>query len=550
MKSRWLQIFHDGRKSRREALETVYERALQPLLDRLAEYDRTFREFKSNNGILIGEGTLSNGVSVPVRLRSGSEAAHWACLGATGTGKSTWMANILEQEINQAATQAPFEKPSKIPRLFVGGIDCKGDWHRLVLQIIAAAHSTIGNAAAEALQAQVVIIDPATADLPPFNVCRLLPGASPEFQAYETTLVLQRMFSGELTSHGENILRHVLLLLTGANLSLVEAPLILEDEFLRSVLASRSGIPSVKEFFLRDYGAIPEVSKRALLNKLQALLLPEAMRLMFGADDIIDLRSIFEQGRPLFIRLGRGLSLPEEQLDIFGSLFLQFILLATYARRTYRPYILLIDEFARLLSSAALIGRFETALRTVRSYGLHLFLSFHNSSQLPSGLRETIIANADQIAIFRTNVESASGFGRFLPAIDVEREIQRWAAHDSSILGKDIQGIHRIERLPDRSLYWYDRRAMQTSILLKTTDFVSPHRRLGISENELEQMVRSMSWPGSAQHTIARAKLKEQIRFRQDRLREIVHPKIEIPPSKSVKRMRDKRSKGPRPQLG
>src|SRR5437867_4344587 len=83
------------------------------------------------------------------------------------------------------------------------------------------------------------------------------------------TFALSRLFDTALSLHMENILRHLLLLLTAANLSLVEAPAVLEDELLRGVLVERYGDTRLKEFFFRTYQTLPETSKHALGARLQ-----------------------------------------------------------------------------------------------------------------------------------------------------------------------------------------------------------------------------------------------------------------------------------------
>src|SRR5207253_9453291 len=94
--------------------------------------------------------------------------------------------------------------------------------------------------------------------------------------------------------HMENILRHLLLLLMESELSLVEAPVVLRDDVLRGILAERSKNQAIKEFFFRIYPELAQISKDALMARLQSLLLPENLRLMLGADDLIDLKALLD----------------------------------------------------------------------------------------------------------------------------------------------------------------------------------------------------------------------------------------------------------------
>src|SRR5207249_4625469 len=117
-----------------------------------------------------------------------------------------------------------------------------------------------------------------------------------------------------------------------SGLSLIETPLILRDEVLRGILATRSSNPMIKEFFLGTYPSVPQTSKDALLSRLQGLMLSENLRLMLGADGLVDLRGIIDRGDPLFVFLGKGPGVPEEQVAILASLLFQLLLQAVYAR--------------------------------------------------------------------------------------------------------------------------------------------------------------------------------------------------------------------------
>src|SRR5262249_26118788 len=150
---------------------------------------------------------------------------------------------------------------------------------------------------------------------------------------------------------------------------------LMQDDVLRGKLVQRSTNPAVKDFFLRTYPSVPPNSKSSLLTRIQSLLLPEKLRLMLGADDFIDLKGILDRGHPLFIFLGKGPDVPEEQVDLIGSLILQLLFQSSYsADSVRRPYQIVLDEFFHLLDAPALEKRFETALTTLRSFGVNLSL--------------------------------------------------------------------------------------------------------------------------------------------------------------------------------
>src|SRR5262249_27190399 len=156
----------------------------------------------------------------------------------------------------------------------------------------------------------------------------------------------------------------------------------------------------------------------------------------------------------------------EEQVEVLGSLILQWLFQATYARGTgqSKSYLIAVDEFVHLLEAPGIARRFTTALTTARSFGLTLMLLHHNFAQLPASLREVILGNADLIALFRTSTRNATFFGDFLPEShrpDDPMSVDRRQAG---------RALEELQRLPARRCYWYDRRRPYRAVRLRTPD--------------------------------------------------------------------------------
>jgi hypothetical protein len=484
----WAEWLRGVRTDQEEALRSVRAEALRDAREAMAGHDAAVRFGGSvKKGLLLGTARSSAGKESEIRLAWGSEYAHGLVQGGTGSGKTSWVSSVIAQEL---AARRP-----------VGVIDCKGDLFESVLRNAATANSTAASDHHAAPKRNLVILNPFGDHLVPLNVCRVLPGTTAETQAYEVTLALSRLFEAALGLHMENILRHLVILLIEAGLSLVEAPLVLSDEVLRGLLASRSTNRAVREFFLSAYPAVPHVSKDALLSRLQGLLLPENLRLMLGAEECVDFRAVLDRGDPLIVFLGKGAGIPEEQVEILGSLIFQLLLQATYGRGTGngRPYLLALDEFVHLLSAPGLARRFETALTTVRSFGLSLMLIHHNFAQLPPALREIVLGNCDLLALFRTSARNAAAFGDIL-------------AETAAATGgfPDRMAIHQ---LPNRCFLWHDRRTLHPPILLRAPDL--PERRDGTSLGER-----------ATQGVLAlpRSTLRVQLDVRHRRLAELLRP--------------------------
>jgi hypothetical protein len=251
---------------------------------------------------------------------------------------------------------------------------------------------------------------------------------------------------------------------------------------------------------------------------------------MLGADDLVDLKGILDRGDPLFLFLGKGPGVPEEQVEVIGSLLLQLLFQAAFAggSRT-RPYQIVCDEFFHLLDAPALAKRFETALTTLRSFGVTLSLVMHNFSQVPGGLRETLLGNCDVMALFRTSSRNAQYFGEFLPELDPESALQalrKSGRPPGRFEAKSLQ-IERLQRLPNRHCYWYDRRRPYRALLLRVPDVPAPHESAGVSPRALEEFIEAH---GIRRGSVALPKeeLRRQIETRRAKLRELLRPPVDL----------------------
>jgi len=469
--------------------------------------------------ILIGTAKDAVGSEVPVRIGTQEIHAHWLITGGTGSGKTSFVTGVFSRAVEHGYP--------------VGVVDCKSGFFDSAIRWAAALAYRMEPARREAFIRSMAVVNPFTQGLVPLNVCCPIPGTSPEVQAYNVCLSFSRLFSSDLGFQMENLLRHLLLLLMEARLSLVEAPDVLQDDLFRDILVQRSTNPAVKSFFWRAYPTVPQGSKSALLSRIQSLLLPENLKLMLGADDLIDFKAILDKGNPLFMFLGKGPGVPEEQVDLIGSLLLQLLFQGAYSAVSgkRRPYQIILDEFFHLLDAPALEKRFDTALTTLRSFGVTLSLVMHNFSQVPGSLRDSILNNCDFMAIFRTYARNAQYFGDFLPELDPEIVVESLrktgqlpAKHEMR-----VQLTERLQRLPDRHCYWYDKRKPYRGLLVRVPELSTPHRAAGLSEKALEDFMNDHDILLGG-YAVPKETLRTQIEARKKRLREIVRPPIHVAP--------------------
>jgi Type IV secretory system Conjugative DNA transfer len=538
----WLiEAFRRRPADRNKALDAVAEARSREFRELAAAHDAFVAHAAgAHGGLELGTALASDGREIPIRLQPGEQYAHGVVQGASGSGKTMFLLSLLGQEISAG-------RP-------LGIIDCKADLYEGVMRWMAAIGRSLPPERREALQRRLQVVNPFDEEhLVPLNVCRPLPGISAETQAYEVTLALSRLFDSALGIHMESILRHLILLLMESRLTLIEAPLVLEDEILRGVLASRSAHPAVKRFFLDSYAKVPQASKDALANRLQALFLCENLRLMLGADDLIDLRRILDRGDYLLVFLGKGPNVPEEQVDILGSILFQLLLQATYARGSGAKsrYLIVLDEFFHLLDAPGLARRFESAITTVRSFGLSFMLIHHNLAQLPASLREIVLGNCDLVALFRTSGRNAQSFGDFLPEVDLDLLARARTDRRRDAISPGEIRRHQMEllqRLPSRTCFWYDRRKPHRAVRIRVPDLPPPHRFANVSEAALTRIIREEGWDRGVA-ALPKARLRAQIEARRQRLHHLLHPAVTPAGHRGGEADREPAPKSSRPKI-
>jgi hypothetical protein len=510
-----LEFWRRRGRDERQARQYVAAQCSSVFREIMADYDTFVPHLAAipASAVLLGTARDSGGTEIPVRLPADELCTNWLVQGTPGSGKTSFMISIVSRALREGAP--------------VGVIDCKSGFYDAALEWAGSVAYGLSEPERSAFIRRLVVVNPFSETLVPLNICRVMPGTSPEVQAFEVALAFSRLFDESIGFQMQNILRHLLMLLMEAQLSLVEAPDVLQNQLLRDILVDRSQHQQVKEYFTRTFPTVPAGSKDAILSRLQSLLLPENLRLMLGADELISFKEILDRGDPFFMFLGKGPDIPEEQVEVFGSLLLQLLFQGAFAGQNNRrrPYQVVCDEFFHLLDAPGLAKRFETALTTLRSFGVTLSLVMHNFAQISGNLRETILGSSDVIALFRTSSSNAQKFGDFLPELDpeiVKKAIEKTGKPPHRMEVRS-QLMERVQRLPDRHCYLYDRRRPYRALLLRVPDVAEPHEPVNISAATLAEFITAQGIR-QGRAGLTKAVLRGQIEARRARLRALLQP--------------------------
>ncbi|PYC68366.1 type VI secretion protein [Streptomyces tateyamensis] len=362
-------------------------------------------------------GVADVGVARPVGLAVADGRHHLHIIGATGSGKSTLMANMVLADADAGRGALV--------------IDPKGD---LVNDLLARLpESALG---------QTVLIDPDDHALPPrLNV---LEGPDPDVIVDNLVGIFRRIFAAFWGPRTDDVMRAACLTLmtsrsVGSHVTLADVPRLLTEPSYR-LRATRGVNDRVLRGFWAWYEQLSEPSRAAatgpLMNKLRAFLLrPFVQQTIAAGASTFDLGALLDGGIAL-VRLPKGV-LGEETARLLGS----FIVAKTWqaaANRAgsgehhRRDCAMFIDECQNFLN---LPYPLEDMLAEARGYRLSLILAHQHLAQLPHDLREGISANARSKIVFNASPEDARELERHMsPTL---------TAHDLSHLGA-YQGAARL----------------------------------------------------------------------------------------------------------
>ncbi|MGW3626190.1 type IV secretory system conjugative DNA transfer family protein [Streptomyces sp. NPDC000880] len=342
---------------------------------------------------------------------------HLHVMGATGSGKSTLIANLALDDVRNHRG--------------VIVIDPKGD---LVTDLLDRLPDTCAG--------RLVLIDPDDAHTPP--CLNVLDGTDIDVVVDNITGIFRRIFTAFGGPRTDDVMRAACLTLlkhrdrTHQLVTLADVPRLLGESAYRLRI-----IPALKDPVLRGfwawYESMSEPSRAAVvgpvMNKLRAFLLRDfARRAIAAGPSTFDLTQVLDGGI-LLARLPKG-ALGEETARLLGS----FIVAGTWQAAAARARMpehrridatLSIDEAHNFLT---LPYPLEDMLAEARGYRLSMLLAHQHLAQLPRDLREGISANARNKVFFNASPEDASSLERHtLPTL---------ASHDLAHLGPFQAAAH------------------------------------------------------------------------------------------------------------
>jgi hypothetical protein len=350
-------------------------------------------------GILLGYAAEDQ--QSAVRLTEIDRSQHTYVLGATGTGKSSLLLNMLVQDIRAGRG--------------VGLIDPHGDLYDQLLEAVPLTRMK-----------DVVLFNPGSLESAPgINVLECEgPNRSMQvnFAINELLKTIERLYDMRVCGGPvfETYFRNAMLLLLESGLNdvtLTELSLVFEDSDYRKFLKGRCKNPLVVGFWtnqaekVRGEAAMENMGPY-IASKLNAFTCNALVRPIVGqAKSTIDLHSVLNHRGILLVKLPKGI-LGELDTQLLGSLLLSKIFATALGRARVKAakrntFHLYVDEFQNFTNDTV-----AHILSEARKYGLYLTLANQNLSQLKANLGhqnilDAVLGNVGNLIAFRIGPSDA-----------------------------------------------------------------------------------------------------------------------------------------------
>ncbi len=304
-----------------------------------------------------------------------------AILGKSGSGKSSLIQHLVEQDLNTSRGFAFF--------------DLHGEASDAVLRYIASREATLGIDLSE----RVIVIDPAD---PEYSVgLNPLRGQTAEdrfVQIAEFSQILrQRWHLESFGARTDEVLRNALYVLSESNLTLAELALLLGNNVFRTTCLQNIRNDDVKQYFELRYNTASDAMRAVLaepiLNKTSAFISDPRFRHILGQQhSTFSLVEAMDNGFWIILKLDKA-RLGEQALTL-GSLFLAKLKHALFSRRRRDLFTLYCDEIQNLVAIDAGI---ETMIGEARKFAVGIVSANQFLSQYPPEMRDAILAVGSHI---------------------------------------------------------------------------------------------------------------------------------------------------------
>lgn len=338
--------------------------------------------------LILGSNTEYND---DVVISEQNRSSHMHVLGATGTGKSRFLLSLIQQDIENKRGLCL--------------IDPHGELYEHTLDWVSHRPAMLNFRKVRLIN--ITALDWCFG----FNP---LKASSPEQRdatvSVAVSAIAQVLGGGDLnqTPLLKETLRHVCLALSYANMTLAEAPYLLNFDYHKERAKIIAHIDYEPHRMVWDkYQSLSKSEYHEYFSsasrRFETFISNQFVRRIFGQNEqVIDFKEAMDNGDIILVNLGReGGFMPHESAELIGRLIVNNLMAKAFERPSKdkpSPFTLYVDEAHRYLSSDI-----ATILAETRKYGLHMVLSHQLLSQLREAGEEVlagVMGNARTKAVF------------------------------------------------------------------------------------------------------------------------------------------------------
>lgn len=323
-------------------------------------------------------------------IKANDRLQHIYCIGKTGTGKSTLLISMAEQDIENGIGFAV--------------LDPHGD-----------AAEKLVRAVPEDRKVDLIYLNAGSGQPLAFNP---LANVLPEQRHLVASEIVSIFRKNWLDSWGvrlEYILRFcILTLLEVPGTTLLDIHPLLLDKPFRDRIISRVTDRTALAFWSEEYERYTPSQRTeaisSILNKSGAFRANDAIRRILGQrSGSLSISDIVDNGKILIVNLSKGL-VGEQACALLGSMITTSIQMAAMRKARLeevnrRPFYLFLDEAHSFLTPS-----FAQMLSECRKYKLGLFLTHQYLDQLTEDTRNAILGNVGTMIAFRLGTKDARIF--------------------------------------------------------------------------------------------------------------------------------------------
>jgi hypothetical protein len=365
-------VFVTGSSTLLHIMEQFLEHFFVGLWNRLQGRGRGAR--RENDGLDLGfRVTDGHATQRHETLGNMRRAMHVAILGKTGTGKSSLLRHLIQQDI-------------AADRGFLV-LDIHGELTPFILRTINARE----RAEHRHLSDQLIVVSPGDREM---SVgLNPLEGADDFVRVAEFSQILRERWAlDHFGARTDELLRNSLFVLAANGLTLLELSLLLTHTGFRAACMKKVSNADVRQYFELRFDPLSDamraVMREPILNKTSAFTADPHFRHIVGqTQSSFSLRGAMDAGAWVVVNLEKG-RLGENALTL-GSLILTMLKNALFSRAKRSLFTVYCDEIQNFVAQGSGI---ETMLSEARKFGVAFVAANQFLEQYPAETRAAILA--------------------------------------------------------------------------------------------------------------------------------------------------------------